>query len=217
MASKKSEVVEIQRLDIQRANIRIIGDSPLIVHAWSEKAKRMMFETHTKATKTTSREVKDPIYDFINSLYWLEGKPEESTVEAFDKAVKNGAKWGFPVGAIKQAGNASAYRMGWTKSIAELRGAYYLAAEYGDMVEIKGSIPEIREDMVRVSNGNADIRYRGEFKNWYMDLILEYNASSKITIEQIINIINAGGYACGIGEWRPDKDGTFGKYHVEFK
>lgn len=217
MATKKTEVVEIKSLDIQRVKIRITGDTPLIVHAWSEKAKKMMLDAQTKTTKTKARAIRDPFDDFINSLYWLEGKPEESTVEAFETSVKNGAKWGFPVGAIKQAGNASAYRMGWTKSIAELRGAYYLATEYGEMAEIKGSIPEIREDMVRVGMGSADLRYRGEFKNWYMDLVLEYNASANITLEQIINIINAGGYACGIGEWRPDKYGTFGRYHVELQ
>jgi hypothetical protein len=48
-----------------------------------------------------------------------------------------------------------------------------------------------------------------------MDMILEYNASADITLEQILNVVNAGGYTCGIGEWRPEKDGSFGKYHIE--
>lgn len=215
MAKKQEEVIEISKLDIQRAKIKIVGDSPLIVHAWSEKAKRMMLEAQMKTTKTKARETRDPYDDFIQSMYWLEGKPEKSTVEEFDKAVKNGAKWGFPVGAIKVAGNAAAYRLGWVKNQTGLRGSYFLATEYGDMGEIKGSIPEMREDMVRVGMGTADLRYRGEFKDWYMEFILEYNASGDLSLEQIINVINAGGYAVGIGEWRPEKDGTFGRYHVE--
>lgn len=215
MAKKEETVVEIRPLDIQRINIRIVGDTPLIVHAWSEKAKRMMLESQMKTTKTKAKAVRDPYDDFIQSLYWLEGKPEESTPEAFEKAVKNGAKWGFPAGAIKQAGNSAAYRMGWCKNQMGLRGTYYLETEWGEMAEIKGSVPEMREDMVRIGMGTADLRYRGEFKDWYIDTTLVYNASGDLTLEQILNVVNAGGYTVGIGEWRPEKDGSFGKFHIE--
>lgn len=213
--AKKDEIIEIKPLDIQRLNIRIVGDSPLIVHGWSDKAKKMMLATQMKETKTKAKTIREPYDDFIQSLYWLEGKPEESTPKAFEEAVKNGAKFGFPVGAIKQAANSAAYRLGWVKNQMQLRGAYFLSTEYGEMFEIKGSVPEMREDMVKIGMGTADLRYRGEFKNWYADMILEYNASGAMTLEQIMNCINAGGYTCGLGEWRPEKDGTFGKFHVE--
>ena len=48
-----------------------------------------------------------------------------------------------------------------------------------------------------------------------MDFTLEYNASGNLTLEQILNVINAGGMTVGIGEWRPEKDGDFGRFHVE--
>ena len=126
MASKKEEaVVTIKPLDIKVVPIRIVGDTPLIVHAWSEKAKKMMLDAQTKATKTKAKEARNPIDEFINSMYWLTPVPE-STEDAFVKAVKKGAKWGFPVGAIKQAANSAAYRLGWVKNQMELRGAYFL-------------------------------------------------------------------------------------------
>ena len=183
MAKATNELIEIRPLDIKRVNVRIIGDSPLIVHAWSDKAKKMMLDAQTGATKTKAKEKRNPYDEFINSMYWLEGKPTESTPEAFVEAVGNGAKWGFPVGAIKMAANSAAYRMKWVKNQMELRGAYFLDSEYGDMVEIKGSIPEIREDMVRIGMGSADLRYRAEFKNWYADFILSYNASGALSLE----------------------------------
>ena len=214
MAKKTEEVVEIRPLDIREVKIKIVGDSPLIVHAWSEKAKRMMLEAQMKTTKTKAKEARDPYDDFIQSMYWLTEKPE-STPEAFEDAVKNGAMWGFPVSAIKMAGNASAYRLGWCKNQMGLRGAYFLKSEYGDLARIEGSVPEMREDMCRVGMGTADLRYRAEFKEWYMNLTLEYNASGDLTLEQIVNVLNAGGYTCGIGEWRPEKDGLFGRYHIE--
>ena len=214
-AAKKTDLIEIRPLEIKKVRIRIVGDTPLITHAWSDKAKKMMLDTQMGATKTKAKEKRDPYKDFIDSMYWLEGKPEEATPEAFEEAVMNGAKWGFPVGAIKQAANSAAYRMKWVKNQMELRGSYFLRTEWGDMAEIKGCIPEMREDMVRIGQGSADLRYRGEFKNWYMEFELQYNASGATSLEQIINCINAGGFACGIGEWRPEKDGDFGTFHIE--
>lgn len=214
-ATKKTEeLVEIRPVSVKKVPIRIVGDTPLIVHAWSAKAKRMMLEAQMKTTKTKAKEARDPFDDFINSLYWLTEVPE-STPDAFEEAIQGGAKFGFPVGAIKQSANSGAYRLGWVKNQMSLRGAYFLKTEWGDMAEIKGSTPEMREDMVRIGMGSADLRYRGEFKNWYMDLILEYNANGDMTLEQILNCVNAGGYSVGIGEWRPEKDGDFGRFHIE--
>ena len=131
MATKKEEVIKIKAINNERVAIRIVGDSPLIVHAWSEKAKKMMLDAQMKVTKTKAKDIRDPYDEFINSMYWLQGKPEESSVEAFENAVKNGAKWGFPVGAIKQAGNSAAYRNGWVKNQMQLRGSYFLSTEWG--------------------------------------------------------------------------------------
>lgn len=216
MAAKKTEAtVEIRPLEIKEIKIRLVGDSPLIVHAWSEKAKRMMLETQMGTTKTKAREKRNPISDFANSLYWLTEQPDVETEEDWIEAMRQNPKFGFPVCAFKQAANSAAYRLGWVKNQMVLRGSYFLKSEYGNYAEIKGSVPEMREDMVRVGMGTADLRYRGEFKNWYCDMILEYNASGEMTLEQILNVINAGGYVCGAGEWRPEKDGDFGRFHIE--
>lgn len=212
--AKIETIIEIKPLEIIETKIRIIGDSPLIVHAWDQKAIQMMLDAQMGKTKAKARDKKDPFADFMGSLYWITEMPEKRTPDAFQKALEDGAKFGFKVGAIKQAANSAAYRLKWVKNQMELRGTYFLKSEHGDLAEIKGCLPEMREDMVRVGMGTADIRYRAEFKNWYMDLILEYNASGGMSLEQIMNCINAGGYTCGIGEWRPEKDGDFGRFHV---
>lgn len=220
MATKKEEVVAtIKPIEIKEVGIRIVGDNSLIVHAWSEKARRMMIETQTRTTRTKARPIRRPFEEFVDSMYWLTDKPvadtDEELEELFGKAIANGAKFGFPVGAIKQAANSAAYRLGWVKNQMALRGTYFIKTEYGEYAEIKGCVPEPREDMVRVGMGSADLRYRGEFDGWYMDCTLSYNANGDLTLEQILNCINAGGYACGIGEWRPERDGTNGMFHVE--
>ena len=46
-------------------------------------------------------------------------------------------------------------------------------------------------------------------------MTISYNENGPHTLEQIVNIINAGGYVCGVGEWRPERDGQYGMFHVE--
>ena len=216
MATKKAntEVIEIRPIEIKKVTIRIVGDTPLIMHAWSEKAKRMMLEAQMGVAKGKMKEAKNPVDDFIRSMYWLTPMPEDGTVESFEEAIANGARFGFPVTAFKQAAISAAYRMGWAKDKMSMRGAFFIDSDENGMIEIHSDTPEMREDMVKVGMGTADIRYRGEFKNWYADLTISYNANGQYSLENIVNIINAGGYVCGVGEWRPERDGQNGMFHV---
>lgn len=216
--AKKNEtttVIGIRPIDIKKVRIRIVGDSPLVMHAWSEKAKRMMLETQMGVNKTKKKEPKNPVDDFIRSMYWLTEMPEDGTEEAFAEAVKDGARFGIPVTGIKQGALSAAYRLGWVKDRMGLKGAFFIDADENGLVEVHADTPIMREDLVRVGMGTADLRYRGEFRNWRCDLTISYNAAGQFSLEDIINAINAGGYVCGLGEWRPEKDGDFGRYHVE--
>lgn len=223
MATKKNEeLIEIKPIEIKKVKMRLVGDTPLIMHAWSVKAKREMLEAQQGKKAGKQKSPKNPVYDFIESMYWLTGKPnvensmtEESCEELFMEAINNGATFGFPVTAIKQAAISAAYRQGWSKDKVSLRGAFFIESDPDGMVEIKSDVPIMREDMVRIGMGTADIRYRGEFRNWYSDIVLTYNVNGQYSLENIVNMINAGGYICGIGEWRPEKDGQFGMYHVQ--
>ena len=215
MATKKTEVIEIRPIEIKKVTVRVVGDTPLIMHAWSEKAKRMMLEAQMGIAKGKKKEVKNPADDFIRSMYWLTPMPEDGTMESFEEAIANGARFGFPVTAFKQAAISAAYRMGWAKDKMSMRGAFYIDSDETGMIEIHSDTPEMREDMVKVGMGTADIRYRGEFKNWYADLTISYNANGQYSLENIVNIINAGGYVCGVGEWRPERDGQNGMFHVQ--
>lgn len=209
-----TEVIEIRHIQIKKATVHIVGDTPLIMHAWSEKAKREMLEKQMKVTKTKSRDAKNPVEDFIRSMYWLSPMPEEMTMEAFEEAISNGARFGFPITAFKQAAISAAYRMGWAKDKMSMRGAFFIDGDENQMLEIKSDAPIMREDMVKVGMGTADIRYRGEFRNWSADINISFNENGQYSLEQIINIINAGGYVCGVGEWRPERDGQYGMFHV---
>lgn len=212
--AKTIETIEIKPIEIRKTTIRIVGDTPLIMHAWSEKAKREILDKQMKKTKSSAREAKNPVEDFIRSMYWLTPMPEEMSQEGFEEAIEKGARFGFPVTGFKQAAISAAYRMGWAKDKVSMRGAFFIDGDENQMLEIHSDTPVIREDMVKVGMGTADIRFRGEFRNWYADLTISYNENGQYTLEQIVNIINAGGYVCGVGEWRPERDGQYGMFHV---
>ena len=214
MATKNVELIEIKPIEVKKTTIRVVGDTPLIMHAWSEKAKREILEKQMKKTKSSAREAKNPVEDFIRSMYWLSPIPTEMSEDGFEEAIANGARFGFPVTAFKQAAISAAYRMGWSKDKMSMRGAFFIDGDENQMIEIHSEVPIMREDMVKVGMGVADIRFRGEFRNWYADMTISYNTNGQYTLEQIINIINAGGYVCGVGEWRPERAGQYGMSHV---
>lgn len=212
MATKTTneQVVTIPALDIRTATVKIVGDSPLIMHKWSEKAKKEILDKQMKKAKSKGHDAKDPFADFISSMYWLDGEPENKTPEGFAAALEDGARFGFPSTAVKAAAVAAAYRAGITKNMVSMNGAFHILGEF---VEIHGE-PVMREDMVKVGMGVADIRYRGEFLEWWSSFTVRYNAAV-LSLEQLINMINMGGFACGIGEWRAEKGGVYGSFHIE--
>lgn len=213
MAAKK-EVVEIRPIEMQEVELTIVGDTPLIMHAWSEKAKRQMLDAQMGKAKGKQKDFKNPIEDFVNSMYWLSEKPTEYTEEAYLAAIQNDARFGFPVTALKQAAISASYRKGWTKDKMSLRGVFFIDGGFGEFMEIKSDPPIMREDMVKIGLGTADIRYRGEFHNWSATFTLKYDANGQFDLVSIINMINAGGTVCGLGEWRVERDGQFGMFHV---
>jgi hypothetical protein len=174
-----------------------------------------MLDNAMGLNKGKKKEPKDPAYEFINSFYWISGKPEEDTMEAFNEAVANGAKFGIKAISIKSAAVSAAYRKGWSKDKVSLRSEFWILSGEDGLLEIKGDAPIMREDPVTVGISGSDLRYRGEFRNWYIDFILKYDKNGTYPIDALINMINLGGFACGIGEWRVEKGGDFGMYHVE--
>jgi hypothetical protein len=182
--------VTIPAINRQRMRVTLVGDSALISHKWSDKAKKEMLDKQMKQAKT-AKAAKDPERDYRESLY---EHPDGG--------------YGFPCVAFKAAA-VGACRFTDGLKMTEARGAFHVD---GELAKIEGE-PTMREDMVRVGMGTADIRYRGEFQSWRTTLEISYNADA-ISIGMIVNLFNLAGFGVGVGEWRPEKDGSYGRFHV---
>lgn len=214
--------VELDPIRIENFRLRIVGDTPFICHAWSKKSRQQMADTQNKKAKAQKVPHK-PAIEFADSLYWLTEKPNLDNLED-EEALKILAdvvpksKFGFPSAGFKTSAINAGFQQGRLKQKAgtgELakttaRGAFYIVGEF---VEIEGT-PTIREDLVRLNGKSPDFRYRGEFKNWAAWIDIKYN-KTVISIEQIVDLFMFAGFSNGIGEWRPEKGGTFGTFHVE--
>jgi len=182
----------IPKLEIKIMPLKLIGDSPLIMHKWSEKAIREIEDKQQKKAKQ-GKTKRDPETEFRESMY-----------------EHPGGGYCFPAVAFKAAAvDACTQLSGITKVFA--RGAFHINEA---MVKIESDPPIMRTDMVRIGMGTSDVRYRGEFQNWSAEFEIRYNVSA-LSPEQITNMFNVAGFAVGIGEWRPQKDGSFGMFHVD--
>jgi hypothetical protein len=197
---------------IVTANFWIVGNFPLITHAWSLKAKREMLRKQVKSVRA-SKEARDPQADFVSSLYEM----GEGT-----------GVYGFPVTGIKNAILDCAHKdRGVAKSAvmsslfldAEMvRVMPALAGAVCDLplVRIHGSKPVMREDMVRIGSGLskiASLAYRAQFSTWAIRLKARFNPEI-VTPEALSFLIQEAGLACGLGEWRNQRKGVFGSFHL---
>jgi hypothetical protein len=195
MSPKKDiQQATVAEMSIKRATIKLVGDSPLIVHAWSAKAKREILDKQMKKAKS-AKEAKDPEALFQEALYRMPNNPD---------------KYGFPAVGFKSAAvDACSMVSDMTKVGA--RGAFHIQ---GDMVELNYGTVNHREDMVKIAMGTADVRIRPEFIDWSVEFEVRYN-SGVISLDQLANLFNVAGFSIGVGEWRPQRDGSFGMFHVE--
>jgi hypothetical protein len=198
------------RAAFQRFSVWLVGDTPLIVHAWSEKARREMLAKQVKATKG-GKEPRDPMADYVSSLYEM-----------------GDGSYGFPAMGIKNCILSAAHKdkgIARTAAMSALwidaqmvRTRPALAGAICDMplIRIYGSPPEAREDMVKIGSGLnkvASLAYRGQFSTWAMRVTGRFN-STIITPEALAFLIQDAGMSSGLGEWRNERKGLFGAFHL---
>jgi hypothetical protein len=212
MKKQETEEIVLKPIVLKEAMITIKGTTPLIINNFNEKSRQQIVDAQMKKPK--SKELRNPIEDFIRANYWLTEMPKEFTTESFEKALKDGARFGFPAKGIKASIVSGAYRNGMTKDKVSLYGAFLIPEEF---VEVKYKEITMREDYVRIAHGGTDVRFRPQFNDWSMTFKIEYNENGAYSLEQIINFINLGGFSCGLGEMRIEKGGNFGSYIVDVK
>jgi hypothetical protein len=208
MSSRKTgPVIEptnivIKRVGTERLLIPIVGTAPLIVHRWSEKARRELLESQQgiKKVKTPL----DPQAEYEASSYRIQVDGQEET-------------YGFPALGFKAA-TVETFRF-FDKSVTKVMlqqslffKGVFSKSEPMSLVKIEGD-PEMREDIVTVGMGTQP-RYRATFIEWRATLDVRY-VTATLNRDTVLNLVDSGGSFVGGGEWRPEKSGESGTYEVD--
>lgn len=194
MPGKAVTNIAVAPLNVVELKVTIKGTMPMIQHQMSEKARKQLLELQMKKVHK-KKEPRDPEKEYKDSVY----RDSKGNVA-------------FPASGVKKAiVGAARYVDGVTMTM--LKGALFVVGDSQDLIPVQYKEMVKREDWVRLSNGSTDLRYRAELHDWSMDLVIQFDGDV-FSAEQIVNLVNRAGFHSGLGEWRPNRDGNFGKFEV---
>ncbi len=146
MAAKpktESGEIVIPKPEIASIQVGIVGTSPLIVHAWSEKATRMMLNKQM-GLPTPKKEPKSPEDDYNGARY--------ISSQGWD---------GVPATAFKAA-MVGACRLVEGLPMTMARRLFFVEADDRELNLVRiFAEPQMRQDMVRLESGVADSAVQG--------------------------------------------------------
>jgi hypothetical protein len=192
-------MLHVSPLHLERLTVPIRGLTPLIVHRFDEKAKRMMLDTMQGKAKP-KKAARDPESDYNASRYIIDDERD-----------------GFPAVAFKAAIVGAARMFDKSVTMAALKSLIFVHGEGPEMLVPVDGQRTMREDYVRLGGTTTDLRYRAQYDNWKAELVVEF-PGSQITAESVLALIEAGGFG-GVGEWRPSAPkgltGIYGRFCLD--
>lgn len=199
MAMRKNEQVteiDVVRLQTGRASFYLLGQSPLIYNAPSEKARQgLLLPSGRKTTVEKQSSLKhDPEAEFRGALYTSSSGPTLLT---------------FLAVAFKRGLASAALDMGGAKRTQVDR----LVWATGERIPVWG-IPRLRMDLVRQSDMNRtpDIRTRACLGEWACKIDLTF-VQPTLNHTVVANLLAAAGLVRGVGDFRQEKGaGNFGQF-----
>lgn len=225
-ASAEQKIV-IPAPNLKTMKVKVKGTSPLISHRWTQKAMQQIEDIQNKKPGANKREPRDKDREYRDSFYMTRNGeiafPALNIKNGMVGAVRNltGVTMSLMKGAIFVLGDEDGLipvRYKGKPIKLSKTTTYYKDGETPNdaYMGYDPAYPDqviVRRDPVRVNGGGADLRYRGSVKDWEMEMLIQFNADV-VSAEQVLNLLNTAGFACGLGEWRPERNGDYGRYEV---
>ena len=192
-----SEAITISAPNFRVATVRIRGITPLVVHAFSKKARSGMVEGQlTSGAKKKKKEVREP---------------DQEVIEACHIGQQGG--YGFPCSAIRAACIRACSMAGFQMTRAKM-SIFCLADDIDrddgmPLFNLDDGEPEKHEGVVRLANGTAYVAYRPMWREWGATLRLQYDGD-QFSLTDVNNLVARAGVQVGIGEGRPYSKSSHG-------
>lgn len=197
--TEATEAVTIAPPNFKTVPVWILGQSCLVIHKFSEKAKRVIRETQAAGSTAKTKKKREP--------------------KDFDE-IFNGARhisfegWdGIPAPAFRNACISACRLVGYKMTMAKLsifiEPDGFDAGDGMPLVRIIGGKPRRLESMVRLATGVCDISVRPQWIEWGARLRVRYDAD-QFTTSDVANLISRAGMQVGICEGRPGSTNSNG-------
>lgn len=191
----------IQNINVRDMDVAVIGNTPLIMNRMSEKVRQELLLPGRKKTnadkKSTAALKHDPYGEYQSGFY---RSKDESALTAFH----------LPGGSFtKSMGTAALDIPGATKAQIQ---RYIRVKDLS--VQVYG-VPQIFMATVRTMgiNRTPDIRTRPIFPEWAAVFSISY-VSDFVTPNTIGTLLSSAGFLSGVGDWRSEKGGPYGQFHM---
>lgn len=204
----KTDVVEIQPIEVHYATVHIVGDSDLVLNRMNARTVRALTGDRKKVAETPNE-----WEDIITALHWRDPLPvkdtyAECTEELFYKLLEENAPCfsGF----------------GWKKSVLDavvqneidkyktkINAALNVNAP-GMLIPVKFDKWWLDERLMSPKRGSPVTARLSHFTGWSADVPISFT-SNVYSLSEITNFINLAGFGLGVGSGRTS---GYGRYHV---
>lgn len=167
------------------------------MNKFSEKSKREMLDKQTKAAKG-AKAARDPMAEVEAATYRLPNK-----------------KYGIPASGIKNCA-VSACKFIEGVPMTRAKGAFFVIEDADGLCEIKTGGLQVDERMVAIGpfgKKTKMARFRPRFDKWQCTFKVLFDPDL-LSAEQLLNLYERAGFSVGLCEFRPEKSGSMGMFHV---
>jgi hypothetical protein len=193
-----SKIVMVEPIRLQRATVNVFGVTPLIMHRFSSKSWQQLLLPAPVKNKVERAQIlkHDPMQEYRECQYRNRDPAEPTLLH-------------YPSGAFSGAiADAALDLPGVTKAKIQR-----LVSVASTQVNVYG-LQSLGMDMVRLAGSGApDVRTRPYLREWCCSFTIEF-AVSLINLSQIMSLVEAAGRIIGLGDYRPQKGGSYGKFVI---
>ena len=197
-----SAEVGIQSVEL---TLRGRNGSPLVIHAFAEKAKQEIRDKQQKKAKKVKEERK-PEAEFLVARYVDDEGRECAPITALKKAIITAAT------AFDDITKVGLRQAVFVDSVLA-PGAALIPIEKYDGTPAVGVM---REDAVTIGINTRGLTYRPEYKEWQLRIRIEFNPRI-VSREQLLALVDQAGWGVGICEGRPERSSALGWGRFEIK
>jgi len=172
--------------------------SPLVVHAFAEKAKAEIRDKQQKKAKKAKAE-RVPTDEFLAARYLDTDGRECAPVTAIKKAIISAATAFDDLTKV-------ALRQALFVSPTDCYGAALVPIELHDG---KPAIGVMQEDAVTIGINTRGLAYRPGYAQWQLRVSIEFNPRL-VSEEQLLALVDQAGWGVGICEGRPERSSALG-------